>query len=41
LDPLGHNSRVGPNLSFGGLACGLVLRPLPSIWAYKYKQKPN
>jgi len=30
LDPLGHNSRVGPNLPFGGLACGLVLGPLPS-----------
>ena len=23
---------VGPNLPFGGLACGLVLGPLPSIW---------
>ena len=22
---------VGPNLPFGGLACGLVLGPLPSI----------
>jgi len=31
LDPLGHNSRVGPNLPFGGLACGLVLGPLPSV----------
>jgi len=31
LDPLGHNSRVGPNLPFGGLACGLVLGPLPSL----------
>jgi len=30
LDPLGHNSRVDPNLPFGGLACGLVLEPLPS-----------
>ena len=25
-----NNSRVGPNLPFGGLACGLVLGPLPS-----------
>ena len=27
---------VGPNLPFGGLACGLVLGPLPSpcmLWA--------
>ena len=24
---------VGPNLPFGGLACGLVLGPLPSPWA--------
>jgi len=31
LDPLGHNSRVGPNLPFGGLACELVLGPLPSL----------
>jgi len=31
LDPLGHNSMVGPNLPFGGLACGLVLGPLPSL----------
>jgi len=31
LDPLGHNSRVGPILPFGGLACGLVLGPLPSL----------
>jgi len=30
LDPLGHNSLVGPNLTFGGLACGLVLGPLTS-----------
>jgi len=22
---------VGPNLPFGGLACGLVLGPLPSL----------
>jgi len=22
---------VGPNLPFGGLACGLVLGPLPSV----------
>ncbi|XP_068461737.1 uncharacterized protein [Phaseolus vulgaris] len=30
LDPLGHNSKVDPNPPFGGLACGLVLGPLPS-----------
>jgi len=23
---------VGPNLPFGGLACGLVLGPLPSVY---------
>ena len=23
---------IGPNLPFGGLACGLVLGPLPSLW---------
>jgi len=23
---------VGPNLPFGGLACGLMLRPLPSLY---------
>jgi len=25
---------VGPNLPFGGLACGLVLGPLLSFWAF-------
>jgi len=25
---------VGPNLPFGGLACGLVLGPLPSTFIY-------
>jgi len=37
LDPLGHNSRVGPNLPFGGLAYGLVLGPLPSARAYRLR----
>jgi len=26
---------VGPNLPFGGLACGLVLGPLPSYSKFK------
>ena len=26
---------VGPNLPFGGLACGLVLGPLPSLEVLK------
>jgi len=27
---------VGPNLPFGGLACGLVLGPLPSFHTISY-----
>jgi len=27
---------VGPNLPFGGLACGLVLGPLPSLYIRKF-----
>jgi len=29
---------VGPNLPFGGLACGLVLGPLPSRYLYSRRR---